>query len=366
MPFVPETRTNSGKPAPVPAPRGSAPVPPAPVVVDPLKGTTTFIWTFRVCVLGLLAIAAWVGGPTVCLAAVLAAPLALLGDRTGAIHQVVRLVGLAVAVAAAPVLGIRLGGWIAGRWGVAGPLAVGLGVSLVALLILVVAGLIGRAAGRFTRRRRYAYVLNRTIGGLLGVGEGALLTAVAFWLLAMFGPPLGLYADALSDSQPGLSRLLRQVESLRVALADDPVARWVTTVNPLTSVPSLATVQAMTELAVEPELFWQAVGDGRLQELLAIPVVRKHFETVKADPRMRQAVKERDLRTILSSRHFAAALSDDELCKAIAAQWPELRRQISASEIERARRAADRVDGVARAQLQRAIRRAEDLGVQLP
>jgi hypothetical protein len=198
------------------------------------------------------------------------------------------------------------------------------------------------------------------------VGEGALIAAAACWVLAMFGPPLALYADALSNSRPALARLLRQVEVLRMSLADDPVARWVGDANPLTGVSRLATIEAMSELAVEPGLFWQAVGDGRLQELLAIPVVRKHYEAVRGDPRMRQAVKDRDLHTILVSRHFAAALNDDELCAAIAAQWPELRQKISASEIARARRAAERVDGAARSQLQRAIRRAEELGVELP
>ncbi len=367
MRFVPDTSANSQPPAPAPSSQsGFVPGQPGAIVIDPLRGTAAFIWTFRLCVLGLLALAAWVGGPAVRLTALLAAPLALLGDRSGAIRQVMRLAGLAVAIVAAPPLGTRVGEWIAGRWGMAGPLAVALGVGIVAVLILGVSGLIGRVCSRFARRRRYVYAVNRAFGGLLGVGEGALIAAAACWVLGMFGPPLALYADALSDSRPALARLLRQVDVLRVALEDDPVARWVGDANPLTGVSRLATIEAMSELAVEPGLFWQAAGDGRLDELLAIPVVRKHYEAVRADPRMRQAVKERDLHTILLSRHFAAALNDDELCEAIAAQWPELRQKISASEIARARRAAERVDGAARSQLQRAIRRAEELGVELP
>lgn len=336
-------------------------------VGNPLSGVDGFLWTVRVCLYGFLLMAIFLGGPVLCLGAIAAAVLIPLADRSGAIRRAFQLVGLAVSLAAAPWLGIPLGAWAAMWLGVPPMIALLVAVVLTAAVFVFVAGRIGRRVTRATLRRRYAYVLNRVAGSPFGVAEGALVTVVFCWVLGLFGPTVNLYCAVLENKRPNVARLLGHVDTMREWVRTDSTGRWLERVNPLPHVPQCATVAIAAEMYAEPWLFWEAVDDGRLDEFLAIPVVRKHYERIKADPTVRHAVKVHDLKTILDSPYYAEALADDEFCKAVAAHWPQLRAKISDREIQKARKAAvEHLDPAARSKLERAVEKAEEYDIRLP
>jgi hypothetical protein len=337
------------------------------VRADPLARTSVFLWTFRVCLYGLLGIGFWVGGPVIQIGVVAAAVLVPFADRSGAVGWLFRLIGLAAGVLLAPVVSLPLGMRLATPLGVSMPLALGLAVVAVAVVCGLVGGWIGRRLSRPAQHHRYLYVLNRAGGSVLGLGEAGLAAVVVCWLLSLFGPTIALYQTLLVQKRPNVARLLADLDGLRRRLLEDATGRRLHNANPLSKVPAVSAVVVAADLWAEPWLFWRAAEDGRLEELLAIPAVRRHYEAVKADPEMRRAVKQRDLQAVLYSRHYLAALDDEEFCREMAARWPELRSRISDEELRRARMAATRrLDKGAKARLDQAVKRAEQYDIRVP
>lgn len=347
------------------------PVAPVPVAVavpepDPLVGTAGFIWTFRICVYGGLLVALWLGGPVVRTGAVASMVFTLLADRAGALRHVLHLASLPLLLLLSATVGLPLGNWIATWLDMAAPVAVALGVLLVVVAGLSCTRCLGNAVTKHINKRRYAYVFNRVVGSLLGLGEGALLAVVLCWVFAVFGPALHLHILALAQRQPALARQLACFDRLRVALRDDPLGQRLDEHNPLRNIPVVMTVAALGEVSAEPGLFWRIVKDGQLDELLAIPVVRAHYDRIKADEGARTAIEHRDLRALLMSNHFSRALNDRKLCSALAERWPNIRARIAQEDIELAHRFADTLDPAARARYQQAVRRANEYGVEEP
>lgn len=334
--------------------------------VDPLAGTHGFLWTFRFCVYGLLIMAVFLGGPIVRAAAVAAMVLSVFADRSGAIRHLLHLAWLPLVVLLTTAAGVPLGRWLTTWTSLPTPAALLVGVGAVVVGGLLGTALLGGAVTRRLRKHRYLYVLNRTGGCLLGVGEGALLVAALVWTFSVFGPAIYLHAEALATRQPQIAQALRHLDTIRVALRADPANAWLERVNPLPHIPAVVTVAALAEVSAEPGLFWQIVDEGRLQDLLKVPVIRKHYEAIKADPRVREALDSRNLRVLMTSPHLATALEDEELCRAIAERWPGLRARISDHAMVRARELASRLDPESKQQYERAVRRAEQFGVSVP
>jgi len=337
-----------------------------PTINDPLTGTAAFMWTWRLCILGLLAIAGGLGGPFVRLTAVAAALFALLGDRAGLVRAALRLVALVLASVLAAMFGKLLGQWASARLGVPLSLAGTLGGGAIGIMTLIILGIIGRTLTKALRRYRYLYVLNRTAGSLFGLAEGSIIVVALWWALNLFGSAIYLSSDSLRISQPQLAQLLGRLNQIRVALLDDPAARLVTRVNPLERIPLVSTVVAAAEISADTELFWQAYDQGCFEEFMAMPVVRRHVDAFRADSAIRRALEEHDVATLLRSGQLANALADDELCAAVAAKWPEARARISDSQIERARSEIGRLDLASQTKVQEALRRAEELNIQVP
>ncbi len=333
---------------------------------NPLAGTGLFLWTFRACVCGALLIAFVLGGPVIRLGAAAAALLALLADHAGGIRHLLHLGCLPLCLVAVGWWGRSVGAWIA-RWiDIPPPLAMLVAVGVIFVVGLTMTGALGRGLTRRLRKRRYLYVLNRTGGCVLGIFEGGLLAVTLTWVLGIFGPALFLNWQALSITHPKLGRILGYVYSVRAALHDDETGRWLEDHNPLEKVPAVVTVAALGEVAADHELFWQLVRDGTLEELLEVPVIRQHYNTIRSDPTLRQYIEERDLAALLRSKQFADALNDNELCREIAKRWPELRARIGDQEVRRAQSLADDLEPEARAKYDRAVRRARAFGVEMP
>ncbi len=339
---------------------------PAPPPPDPLAGTAGFLWTFRLCLCGLLAVAFVYGGPVLRVGAVGAAVFALSGDRAGVLRQLVNLAGLPLSLALAALWAPALGDLLRQQVSMAPPLARWLAGAGIVAVGLLVTSLVGRLATRFTRERRYLYVLNRAGGALLGVCEGALLAAALCWTSALFGPAIALYAENLAPRAPLLARGFTYLDEGGTWLRSDPASHWLQEHNLLADVPMLQTTAAVAEVAGDTASFWQLVDSGAMRDLLAEPAVRRHVDAVRSDASVHAAVESRDLATLLRSPHLDAALADDELGRVVARHWPALQAQLSLAQIERARQAAASLDPLNAERLERAYRRAQELGLDVP
>jgi len=339
------------------------PPPPAP---DPLAGTAAFLWSFRLCIYGLLVAAFVYGGPIVRVGAAGAALFALTGDRAGALRQLVNLAGLPITLTIAANWGPALGDELLRHVSMAPPLARWLAGAGVVALGLLITSVLGRLVTRYTRERRYLYVLNRTGGALLGVTEGAMLAAALCWTSALFGPALSLYAQNLADKAPVLARIFAYLDDGGAWLRTDPTSTWLLDHNVLAEVPMLQTTAAVAEVTGDTATFWALVDSRAMKDLLAEPAVRRHLDAIRNDPALKAAVASRDVSAILRSPHFDAALADDELGRVVARHWPALQAQLSVAQVQKARQAAAALDSLNSARLERAYRRAQELGLDVP
>lgn len=346
------------------APRGSQSLDLLPAQ-DPLAGTAGFLWTYRFCVYGLLLVAVFLGGPVIRIGALAAGIVAALADRAGAIRHLLHLAWLPLAIWLASHRGPAFGNWISRTFDAPAVLSAIIGVGIIVIGGLVVTSLVGAYITTRLHRSRYLYVLNRCTGNALGVAEGAALAVVLAWTLSIFGPALSLHAEALAGTYPQLARPLKALSALQSAVCQDPATLWLEQRNPLTRSATIMTVAAVSEVAADPALFWEVVEEGGFDQLLAIPVVRRHYDAIKADTTLRKAIDNRDIQKIASSTVLLDALNDDELCKAIAESWPDIRARLSTGAVERAQRMAGKLEGVARLRYQQAVERAEEFGVKL-
>jgi hypothetical protein len=318
-----------------------------------------------VCLYGGLLLTAYLGGPALRLAALLAALLIPLCDWSGLLRHSLYLGGAIAGGISASLLAGAAGGVLAV---VVGPLLGLLGGILVAggaPLLLAIA--IGRRLQRGLGRHRYLYVVNHAGGALCGVLEGFALALVTTWLLSLFGPTLQLTALRFAPTHPRMAAVLAYLDQLGQSLAaGDTLGAWCERVNPLRDLPQLVAVAAAAECSADREAFWQAWDDGVFNDLLDEPAIQRHYCKFAENPRLREAVKTHDMTALLSSGEFADALADDELCQAVAKHWPEIRARVGEARIARARSLANQFDGAARAKVQEAQRRAAELGVQLP
>lgn len=332
---------------------------------DPLVGTGTFLWTWRATVyLGLL-LALVLGGAAVRVAAIAAAVLVPLADRSGAGRHVLHTLAVLAGLTMVPLFGIPFGHALAPHVGL--PLGLLMGGLAVFAVPTTIGMLVGGRLTRRLRRHRYLYVVDRSSGTLLGVGEGVLVAAAVTWTLHLFGPTVQLYAGRLETSHPTVARALRAVDSLACGmLEEDVVGRWFAGVNPLLHIPAVRTAAAVAEVTADRESFWQAFDDGLFDDLLREPAVQKHYFAFHCEAKLRRAAKYRDMVTLLSSRQFAAAMADDGFCRAVARHWPELRARATDAKIARLRELAIKLDPTEQAKLREAEQRADQFGIRFP
>lgn len=349
----------------MPMPSAAVPLPMRAVHADPLAGTGAFLWMWRGTVyLGLL-LAFALGGTAVRVAAVAAALLVPLADRSGAGRHLVHTAGLAIGLLMVPLFGVPFGHALAPHLGL--PLGMLIGCLTVFVAATLAAGLTGRRLFGPLRRHRYLYVVDRSAGSLLGVAEGVFVAAALTWVLHLLGPTIYLYSERWAVTHPTAAGMLRAVDALtRGMTIEDPFGRWAAGVNPLLHVPRIRTAAAVAEVTADRETFWQAFDDGVFDDLLQEPVVQEHYQAFRGDATLRRAAKYRDLTTLLSSPQFAAALADDEFCRAVARHWPELRARATEAKIARLRELTAKLDAPARAKVNQAEQRAGEFGIRLP
>lgn len=308
-----------------PPPNDPMPEAPAP---DPLAGAANTLWLYRVVLYLALGAAAYGGGPLVRVAALSAMLLSVLGDRTGMVRHIVQIIALPLTLAVAGICGIPLGHALATRGGLGPSVGTFLGVAIVVVIGLITCGIVGAGLTRALRRHRALYVLNRVSGSLFGVAEAVLLAALLSWMLTVFAPALRLHTQAIAPAHPHLARLLADLEAVQQAFARDPAGAWLEPRNPLPRVPAVTTVAALAEAAADPGTFWQVADAGGFQVLLDDPAVRRHVDALRDDPQIRTALEQRDLRGLLTSAPFSAAIRDPELTRAITEHWPTIRDQL--------------------------------------
>lgn len=355
---------------------------------DPLRGTSFFLWTFRLCVVGLLGVAFYCGGPFIKAAAVAALVGSLIGDGVGLVRQTLYGVGLLVGLLLAMWQSVPIARLVESHVGLSGTLAAIIVGSLIVSLAVVFTGFFGRRLSRGLRRYRYPFVLNRVLGNLAGVGIGVVILIAHVWVLALFGTTISAARLSLSgsDSTTGAGTVpsmhgpvafvnqsrstmvaaLARLDRMHGAIVDDPAGRWVVRQNPLPKVPQVRAVVASAELAADTKVFWQAVDDGVFDEMLMDPVIAKRYQAFRNDGRMEKAIEQRDLQALLTSHHYVSALNDQAFCEAVAGYWPEIERQLPKDKIAQARRHMDELDATSRARVERGLDRARGLGIEVP
>lgn len=301
-------------------------VPPVPVQRTSNRSVSAVLWVFR---LALCAAAGWAfySGGTVqrCIATVVLL-LGLLGERMGAVRQILHLVALPVAVFVGFMAGWPLGVSLGPALGLTTPLAGTFGALMLGVVTIGMSSLVAGGLSRAAARHWFTHILNHIGGGVVGVAEGGLLALTACWLLAIFGPSLARQAQAVQTQQPRLAEVLTQVGRAHAALAHDPAARWAEQHNVLRRVQPVMTAAALSEVAAEPTLFYELVR-GDLSELATLPHLQGYIERFRSDQALQQAVQKRDIEAILGNAQIHAALRDEALCKEILAHWQELKHQ---------------------------------------
>ena len=131
-------------------------------------------------------------------------------------------------------------------------------------------------------------------------------------------------------------------------------------------VPPLVDLANRAELSADNHRLWKAYYAGELDELLAIPVIRKYYLAVKADKKLRRAIEKHDLKAIIHSDYFARAINDDQLADVVAARWREIRSHVSDRQIVEAKAQVAKLDARSRARFDRLMRRAREHGVADP
>lgn len=333
-----------------------------------LERTSGFLWTLRGVLYMWLVMAFVLGGPVFRTAAVLGAVSIPLTDRAGFVRCLVALAGLSLGLLTGERFGLPVGLW--GSRTLAIPLIFSLPAGIIGLGLLgfILGGRLGRWMSRPTRRFRYLYVANRSLGAVSGLGVGAVATILLVWTLAMYGPVMTHYCRGVEGEDPGKYPFLPIIRPMHRAhlwimsdRATEPLARN----NPMENSPAARRAAIIAEFAVTQHIYWKALADGELDEVLSDPDIQDRYLAARADPAIEQAIEDRDFTTILLSRHFEEALADDAFLDAVARHWPKLRRQVTERQIRLAQRVAEDLGPESRARFEQALREAEQREVDV-
>jgi uncharacterized membrane protein required for colicin V production len=341
------------------------------------RTTPRLLVAFRFLLYGGLLLAAVCGGPVVRVGAICAIPLALLIDWEGGVRHILRMGGLALAIWLAPQYGGRLGDLVSVHWGVSPTVSNIVGIGLIAVLIIATGGILARLASRQIRRRRLSEAFDHMLGGLLGTAEAGLAVVCGCWMLASLAGPIASVQAHISQGadnavafapggvsragdgtlvptpptrvQPGSprtvvrkeqqsaatpqeqsaqqqtiangqqiqQRILKTLSDLGAAVQDDQAGQWLLQNNPLENLTPVRTAGVLLEVAADPGVLLSAVDKGELDEIAALPAVRKYTDALQRDPALREALRRQDFAAVLSHPLIKSMLTDSELRRAL-------------------------------------------------
>ena len=267
-----------------------------------------------------------------------------LVEKTVRPGQTLRVGGLGLAIWLAPGLGVPIGEWLVSQFGVPVLLSRAIGTVAAGIGVLVGVSLIGRLARGFTRRRRGLNSFDRVFGCIVGGAEGALLVATVCWTLAVFEEPLRLmrYQLARGDhsSPSSIVWLVEQLDKINTVVQRDPTGRMVRDMNPLPDVPMVQTVKQLAEVVAEPEMLAALMQSAELKELADLPAVKRHLDAISSDPKLKRALENRDMATVMSSPQWSAMLNDGELFDTLMSRAAAIRGALRDVSAERAKQLA--------------------------
>lgn len=316
------------------------------------------VWVYRIMLFLALGAAAAIGGPVVAPMAIAAAFFSIWADREGALRHGIRLGGFALAVAAAPLLGILVGNLLSTSFGAPKGLASAGSVLVIGIVILFVAGLLGRRWSKPLRAKRVAGAVDRVLGSAMGAAEGALLVAVFFWTVSAFSSPLHrLNEQAAAGPAYAPLKLISLLDTANDRLATDRAGQVIVRNNPLPKVGAIHAMQDIAEVASDRDAMGELMDKENFDALLAEPAIAPYIDRIQADPQLRQAVEDRDVAAIMQSQPVLDMLADRAVYDTLMRRIRELRRAVEAGDADGAMRIADQ----ARREAESAARR---FGVQ--
>jgi hypothetical protein len=125
-----------------------------------------------------------------------------------------------------------------------------------------------------------------------------------------------------------------------------------TRVNPVAELPAVQTARQVVEIATDREAFAALARTEELERFARLPALQRHIEAFQNDPKLRAAVENHDLATILQSDQLFDMVNDRELYDALAAHQAELRNALRGFDMDAAKRSAQQADAGTRARAQ--------------
>ena len=132
---------------------------------------------------------------------------------------------------------------------------------------------------------------------------------------------------------PRVLLLLTGMAIVLVPVGVEPSDRWRGMMF-LPAVPLVQTVTQVVEVMAEPETLTALMHSPELKEIAGLPAVKRHLDAISADPKLKRALENRDIATVMSSPQWSAMLNDGELFDTIMSRAAAIRgalRNVSAA-----------------------------------
>lgn len=287
--------------------------------------TPGFVWTCRTFLFSALAIVAFFGSPIARIAAIATGIGAIWGDLGGGVRTAFRLFGALLAIWLAPTFGAPISGPLAARTGWHPVVCNYASMAIAGVGVLSIASILTWFTARAMRARAFTHGADRILGSMIGGSAGAGAVMCAVWTALTFETPIHDFCSRdgrFPDVQK--AQVLAQLSRMHNFVMDDPFGKMVASVNPLPSIPMVATAGNLAKLAGNPRATEALLDDPRFRSLFESPEVRRHLEAIRADTSLRSAFAHRDLTAIMISKPFQDMLLDDELHRVMTERWNEI------------------------------------------
>ena len=256
------------------------------------------------------------------------------GIRTGAL-----LLALMISATAAFPLGRLLEGTVGDLFNLSGLARRGASIGVTALLVLIVASLLGDlVARRVAKKHLWGEGIDRTAGAIFGLCEGALLAAMLIWGAGALEPTaqdrlerheIARASGTLTPAMTLSERLSRSVLALTADTREHPVGAVVADANPIADTAAVQILDDFRRVSSNPAAMRVFTESDAMRRVREHPAVREIVGTLSRDPEISAAIERgldrRGIGTILQSDALLEAIDDSDAMHAIAPLMEDVR-----------------------------------------
>jgi hypothetical protein len=255
------------------------------------------------------------GGWVARLVAVIVVGCTLQGLWRGAAELTALLVGMVLAVVLAPPVGGALEGIVASIAGTSGLVNRFASMGVAALLIVIItAGVGGVLARRWLKQRPHLARLDRYLGAVAGLGEGAFLSMLALWVPLALEPiaesRTTTMVETETDGVYGLEEVPNPVAAGVVdfarAVRGSSLGAVAESTNPIHGSRILSLLDDFVAVSQDREAMEYFLATPVMREINDLPSIAQAIEMLKADAELSALFSERgatadSVRAVLSS-----------------------------------------------------------------